>query len=111
VGKCGDKQRYIFFFFLQKQLYDTEEETTQGWRKLHNEQLHNLYPSQNIIRIIKSRRMGWSGHVACIWMMRNLYKPEGKISFERPVHSWENIHMDCKKLPNIDIMEVSPVLE
>jgi hypothetical protein len=32
-------------------------------------------------------------------MMRNLYKPEGKIPFERPVHRWENIHMDCKKTP------------
>jgi hypothetical protein len=55
----------------------------QGWRKLHNEELHNLYSSPNIIRMIKSKRMRWSGHVACIGEMRNLYiifigKPEGK---------------------------------
>jgi hypothetical protein len=37
---------------------------TRGWRKLHNEELHNLYSSPSIIRIIKSRRMRWAGHVA-----------------------------------------------
>jgi hypothetical protein len=39
-------------------------EVTGGWRKLHNEELHNLYTSPSIIRIIKSRRIGWAGHVA-----------------------------------------------
>jgi hypothetical protein len=40
------------------------DEGTGGWRKLHNEELHNLYSSSNIIRMIKSRRMRWAGHVA-----------------------------------------------
>jgi hypothetical protein len=40
------------------------DEITGGWRKLHNEELHNLYSSPSIIRITKSRRMRWSGHVA-----------------------------------------------
>jgi hypothetical protein len=40
------------------------DEETGGWRKLHNEELHNLYSSSNIIRIIQSRRMRWVGHVA-----------------------------------------------
>jgi hypothetical protein len=40
------------------------DEVTGGWRKLHNEELHNLYSSQNIIRMIKSRRMRWTGYVA-----------------------------------------------
>jgi hypothetical protein len=53
------------------------------WRKLHNEELHNLYFSSNIIRMIKSRRMRWTGHVAQIGATRNAYrilvgKPEGK---------------------------------
>jgi hypothetical protein len=39
------------------------DEETGGWRKLHNEELHNLYSSPSIIRIIKSRRMRWAGHV------------------------------------------------
>jgi hypothetical protein len=40
------------------------DEVTGGWRKLHNEELHNLYSSQSIIRMIKSKRMRWGGHVA-----------------------------------------------
>jgi hypothetical protein len=40
------------------------DEVTGGWRKLHNEELHDLYSSLNIIRMIKSRRMRWAGHVA-----------------------------------------------
>jgi hypothetical protein len=39
------------------------DEATGGWRKLHNEELHNLYCSADIIRVIKSRRMRWAGHV------------------------------------------------
>jgi hypothetical protein len=45
---------------------------TGGWRKLHNEELHNLYSSPNKIRIIKSRRMRWAGHVARIGEKRNV---------------------------------------
>jgi hypothetical protein len=53
------------------------------WRKLHNEELHNLHSSPSIIRIIKSSRMRWAGHVAQIGEKRNVYwllvgKPEGK---------------------------------
>jgi hypothetical protein len=56
---------------------------TGGWRKLHNEELHNLYSSPSIIRVIKSRRMRWSGHVARTGERRNAYsivfgKPGGK---------------------------------
>jgi hypothetical protein len=42
-----------------------KEEVAGGWRRLHNEELHNLYASPNIIRAVKSRRMGWAGHVVC----------------------------------------------
>jgi hypothetical protein len=59
------------------------DEETGGWRKLHNEELHNLYSSPCIIRIIKSRRMKWAGRVARIGEKRNAYrilvgKSEGK---------------------------------
>jgi hypothetical protein len=55
------------------------EEVVGGWRRLHNEELHNLYISHNIIRVIKSRRMGWQSHV--MGEMRKAYnilveKPE-----------------------------------
>jgi hypothetical protein len=59
------------------------DEVTGEWRKLHNEELHDLYSSSSIIRMIKSRRMRWAGHVARIGVKRNAYrllvgKPEGK---------------------------------
>jgi hypothetical protein len=71
-----------------------------GWRKLHYEELHNLYSSSNIIRVIKSGRMKWAGHVAYMEAMRNSYKilvgkPEGKRPFGRMKLKWEdNIKMD-----------------
>jgi hypothetical protein len=45
---------------------------TRGWRKLHDEELHNLYSSSSIIRIVKSRRMRWEGHVARMEEKRNV---------------------------------------
>jgi hypothetical protein len=65
------------------------DEVTGGWRKLQNEKLHNLYSSQSIIRMIKSRRMRWAGNVACMGEKRNVYrifvgKPDGKRPLGRP---------------------------
>jgi hypothetical protein len=65
------------------------EEVIGGWRKLHNEELHNVYCLPIIIRIIKSRRMRWAGHVAHMGEIRNAYrilvgKPEGKKPLGRP---------------------------
>jgi hypothetical protein len=59
------------------------DEVTGDWRKLHNEKLHNLYSSPNIIRMVKSRTMIWVGHVARKGTKRNAYriligKPEGR---------------------------------
>jgi hypothetical protein len=59
------------------------DEVTGGWRKLHNEGFRDLYSSPSKIRIIKSRRMRWAGHVARMGEKRNSYrllveKPEGK---------------------------------
>ena len=72
------------------------------WRRLHNEQLHFLYRSPNIVRVIKSRRLRWAGHVARMEEDRNSYKiltgkPTGKRSLGRLRHRWEdNIRMDFK---------------
>jgi hypothetical protein len=71
------------------------DEVTEGWRKLHNEELHNLYSSTSIIRMIKSRRMKWAGHVERMGEMRNTYKilvgkPEGNRQFGRPKRSFED---------------------
>jgi hypothetical protein len=51
-----------------------KDEVTGGWRKLHNEELRNLYSSPNIIRMIKSRRMRWAGHIARMEDKRNAYR-------------------------------------
>jgi hypothetical protein len=73
---------------------------TGRWRKLYNEELHNLYSSPSIIRIIKSRRMRWAGHVARMGGKRNVYsllvgKPEGKRPLGRPRRRRiDNIKMD-----------------
>jgi hypothetical protein len=67
---------------------------TGGGRKLHNEKLHNLYSSPSIIRMIKSRRVRWEGHVARMGEKRNAYrmlvgKPEGKRPLEdQDVGGW-----------------------
>jgi hypothetical protein len=66
---------------------------TGGWRKLHNEELHNLYSAPSVIRIIKSRRMRWAGHMARMGEKRNVYrllvgKPEGKRPLGRPRRRW-----------------------
>jgi hypothetical protein len=69
------------------------------WRKLHNEQLRNLYSPPNIIRMIKSRRMRWAGHAARMGETRNAYrilvgKPEG-----RPRRKWvENIKIVLREI-------------
>ena len=74
------------------------------WRKLHNEELNDLYYSPNIVRLIKSRRMRWAGHVARIWERRDVCRvlvgePEGRRSLGRPRRRWEdNIKMDLQEV-------------
>jgi hypothetical protein len=77
---------------------------TGGWRKLHNEELHNLYSSLSIIRIMKSRRMRWAGHVVGTGEKRNAFrvlvrKPEFKRPLGRPRHRWvDNIKVDPREI-------------
>ena len=77
---------------------------TREWRKLHNEELNYLYSSLNIFRVIKSRRIGWAGHVARMGERRGVYrilvgKPEGKRPLGRPSRRWEdNIKMDLQEV-------------
>jgi hypothetical protein len=81
------------------------DEETGDWRKLHNEELDNLYSSPNIIRMIKPRRMRWTGHVARIGAKRNTYrilvgKPEGNIPLGSPRRMWVcgNIRLDLREI-------------
>ena len=76
------------------------DEATREWRKLHNEELNDLHCSPNIVRMIKSRRMRWVGHVASMGERRGIYrvlvrKPERKRPLGKPRRRWENkIKMD-----------------
>jgi hypothetical protein len=88
---------------LRKIFVPKRDQVIGGWRKLHNEELHNLYGSPSIIRMIKSRRMKWAGHVARMGK-RSAYrilvgKPEGKRPLGRPRRRWEdNIRMDLREI-------------
>jgi len=80
------------------------DEVTGEWRRLHNEELNDLYSSPNIMRAIKSRRMRWAGHVARMGEERGLYrvlvgKLEGKRPLGRPRRRWvDNIRVDLQEM-------------
>jgi acyl-CoA synthetase (AMP-forming)/AMP-acid ligase II len=81
-----------------------KDEITGVWIKLHNEELHDQYSSPAIVRVIKSKRMRWAGHVARMGKGKGLYrvlvkKPEGKKPLRRPRLRWEdNIKMDIQEV-------------
>jgi hypothetical protein len=90
---------------VPRRIFGTKrDEVTGEWRKLHNEELHTLYSSPNIIRQIKSRRKRWAGHVARMGEERDEYrvlmgKPEGKRPLRKPRRRWEVvIRMDFREI-------------
>ena len=80
------------------------DEVTGEWRRLHNEELNDLYTSPNIVQVIKSRRMRWAGHVARMGEERGVYrvlvgKPEGKRPMGRPRSRWvDNFRTDLQEV-------------
>jgi hypothetical protein len=91
----------VFENRVLRRIFGPKRDELRGeWRKLHNEELHNLYFSPNIIRMIKSRRMRWAGHVAR--MGRTAYrilvgKSEGKRPLGRPRRWVDNIKIDLRQ--------------
>jgi len=88
-----------------RRMFGTKKgELTGEWRKLHNEELNDLYSSPNIVRLIKSRRMRSARHVALMGERRGLYrilvvKPKGKNSLGRPRRRWEDyVKMDLQEV-------------
>jgi hypothetical protein len=88
---------------LRRVFGPTRVEVTGEWKVLHNKDLHAVYFSPNIIRVIKSRRLRWAGHVARMGERRGAYgalvgKPEGGRPLGRPRHRWDdNIEMDLRE--------------
>jgi hypothetical protein len=85
-------------------IFGPKREEVRLWIKLHSDELHSLYSSPNIDRVIKSRRMRWVGHVARMGVGRGVYwilvgRPEWKRPLGRPRRRWEdNIKMDLKEI-------------
>ena len=80
------------------------DEVTGEWRRLHYEEFNDLYSSPNIVRVIKSRRMRWAGHVECMGEEKGVYsvlvgKPERRRTLGRPRRRWvDNIWMDLQEV-------------
>jgi len=89
---------------LRRVFGSKRDEVTGEWRKLHNEELRDLYSLPNIVRVVKSKRMRWVGRVARMGERRGVHrvlvgKPEGKRPLGRPRRKWEdNIKLDLREV-------------
>ena len=94
----------VFENRILRQIFGPKRDENGEWRGLHNEEIHSLYRSPNIVRMIKSRRLRWTGHVARMEEDRSAFemltgKPTGKRPFGRPRRRWEgNIRMDLEEI-------------
>ena len=105
----GGTRLKVFENSVQRRIFGPKrDEVTGEWRKLHKEERNDPY-SPSIVRVIKSRRMTWAGHGACMGERRGAYrvlvgKPEGKRPFERPTRRWEdNIRMDLQEVEYVGV--------
>ena len=99
----GTCKFYTCLTVLRRIFGPRRDEVTGERRRLHNEELNDLYSSSNIARVIKSRRMRWTGHVACMGEERGVYrilvgKPEGRRPLARPRRRWVDIRMDLQEV-------------
>jgi hypothetical protein len=94
----------VFENRVLRRIFGPKREEDGSWRKLRNDELHSLYSSPNIVRVIKSRRMRWAAGVARMWEGRGIYRvlvrrPEGKRPLGRPRRRWEdNIKLDLREI-------------
>jgi hypothetical protein len=94
----------VFENRILRKIFGPKREEDVSWRKLHNDELHDVYSSPNIVRVIKSRRMRWAGHVARMGEGRDVYRvsvgrPEGKRLPGKPRRRWkDNIKTDLREI-------------
>jgi hypothetical protein len=100
-----ERRLRVFENRVLRRIFDPKrDEVTGSWRKLHNDELHGLYSSPSIVRVIKATWMRWAGHVARMGEVRGAYNilvggPEGRRPLGRPRRRWEdNIGMDLRKI-------------
>jgi hypothetical protein len=101
----GEEHRLgVFENSVLRKVFGPKREEDGSWRKLHNDELHDLYCSPNIFRVIKSRRMRCAGHVARMGEGRGVYRvlvgrPGGKRPLGRPRRRWkDNIKMELGEI-------------
>jgi hypothetical protein len=98
----GEEHRLrVFGNRVLRRIFGPKREEDGSWRKFHNAELHSLYSSPNIVKVIKSRRMRWAGHVANMGEGRGVYSVlvwrPGPVG--RPSHRWEdNIKLDLREM-------------
>jgi hypothetical protein len=94
----------VFENTVLRRIFGLKREEDGSWRKLYNDELHSLYSSPNIVRVIKSRRLRWAGHVARMGEGTSVYKvfvwsSGGKRPLGRPRRRWEdNIKLDLREI-------------
>jgi len=98
------KLRVFENMVLRRIFVPRRDEVTKEWRRLHIEELNDFYSSPNIVRVIKSRRMRWAGHLGSMGEERGVYrvlvgKTEGRKPLGRPRRRWvDNIRMDLQEV-------------
>jgi len=94
----------VFENRVLRRIFGPKRDEDGSWRKYHNDELHDLYSSSNLVRVIKAGRLRWAGHVARMGEGRGVYrvligKPEAKRLLGRPRGRWQdNIKLDLREI-------------